>query len=199
MSILVAYKKGDTVFMGTDTRVCRDGVVKNELCKSNHKIQKVESGILVGVSGDLHVRQNIFAYSEIFTLNKRGELTRAHIVKEIIPKLIEMLDGEELLVKEKDTFAYMPCCILIAYKDKLYEICSSFMVIAYEDFQAVGSKTKITSFAQATLFNTKDGDDVKQRIIKALEVVSKHTISVGAPYLLIDTKDQRYKLVGGNV
>ena len=199
MSILVAYKKGDTVYMGTDTRVCSDGVVKNELCKCNHKIQKVESGMLVGVSGDSHIRQNIFAYSEIFTLNKRGELTREHIVKEIIPKLIEMLDGEDLLINEKDSFTYMPGCILIAYKDKLYEICSSFMVIAYEDFQVVGNSSKTTSFAQATLFSVNENDDVKQRIIKVLDVVSKYTVSVGGPYLLIDTKEQKYKIVGGNV
>ena len=33
MSILIAYKKGDTVYMGTDTRVIAGDSKRNELCE----------------------------------------------------------------------------------------------------------------------------------------------------------------------
>ena len=49
MSILIAYKKNDTVYMGTDTRVIVNDFKKNEICESNYKIQKLENGILLGM------------------------------------------------------------------------------------------------------------------------------------------------------
>ena len=100
MSVLIAYKRGDTIYMGTDTRVIVDDHKKNELCECNYKIQKLENGMLVGITAERLTRQTIFAYSEIFTLDENGELTRKHIVKEIIPKLVAILNEEELMIKK---------------------------------------------------------------------------------------------------
>lgn len=195
MSILIAYKKGDTIYMGTDTRVIVNEHKKNELCECNYKIQKLDNGMLVGVTGDRIERQTLFSYSDIFTLDNKGELTRKHIIKEIIPNLLSVLEKEDLIVDKEGELPYMRAVILLAYKDTLYEICSNFAVIKYEDFQAVGSTAE---YAQATLWNTKKTDDINERIVKTLDIVSHNSHLVGSPYLLIDTKEQVYKLIGRN-
>ena len=195
MSILIAYKKGDTVYMGTDTRVIVNDHKKNELCECNYKIQKLDNGMLVGITGERIERQTLFAYSDIFSLDNKGELTRKHIIKEIIPSLLSVLVKEDLLVEKEGELPHMKAVILLAYKNTLYEICSSFAVIKYEDFQAVGSAA---DYAQATLLNTKETDDMNERIVKALDIVSHNSQLVGSPYLLIDTKEQAYKLIRRN-
>lgn len=195
MSILIAYKKGDTVFMGTDTRVIVDDSKRNDLCECNYKIQKLENGMLLGITSDRLERQTIFANSEIFTLDKNGKLTKKHIVKEIIPNLLSVLGPENLIVEKEGELPYAKVMLLLAYKDVLYEICSGFTVIKYENFQALG---RAADFAQATMANTKESDDVNVRIVKALDIASKNSQLVGKPYLLIDTKELKYTLVGGN-
>ena len=182
MSVLIAYKRGDTIYMGTDTRVIVNDHKKNELCECNYKIQKLENGMLVGITAERLTRQTIFAYSEIFTLDKNGELTRKHLVKEIIPKLVAILNEEELMDGQ----------ILLAYKGVLYEICRNFSIYKYDDFQLLGYGV---DYGQFVLANTKDTDDVNERIIKTLDTIAKYSHQVGSPYLLIDTKEQEYKLI----
>ena len=194
MSILIAYKKGDTVYLGTDTRVTVNEHIKSEVCQSNHKIQMLNDGLIVGIAGDRLVRQTIFAYSEIFSLDKAGKLTRKHIAKVVIPKLIEVLERENLIVLEEDDVPRMKSQIVLAHKGDLFEICSNFAVYKYEDYQAIGISS---DYAQSVLSSAKPTDDIHKTIIKALKVTAKNTYLVGAPYLLIDTKTKEYTLVRG--
>ena len=185
MSILIAYKKDDTVYMGTDTRTIVNDHKKNELRGCNLKIQKLANDMLLGITGERLERQTLIAYSEIFTLDKNGKLTKKHIVKEIIPKLITVLEKEGEL-------PYMKAVILLVHKGTIYEICSGFAVIKYEDFQVVG---RVSDYAHATLMNTKPMDSIEERIVKALDIVAENSQYVGKPYLLINTKELEYKIV----
>ena len=109
-----------------------------------------------------------------------------------MPKLIRLLDEEKLLIRKDDCVPYAKFLILLAHKGVMYEIGSNFIVIQYEDFQALGH---VAGFAQATLVTTKDTDDVNERIVRALDIVAKNSHEVGAPYVLIDTKDLKYSIV----
>ena len=195
MSILLAYKRKDTVYMGTDTRVIVNDVKRNELCACNHKIQRLENGILLGASAERLERQTIFAYSDLFTLDKNGELTKKHLVKEVVPKLYKVLQREGLLVEKEGEIPYMRAVLLLAYKDTLFEICAGFTVLRDEDCQALGFAS---DYAQSTLMNVKETDDVNMQIVKALDIAAKYCQYVGAPYLLIDTKEGEYQLVKGD-
>ena len=189
MSVLIAYKKGDTIYMGTDTRTIASSTKRNELSKCNLKIQKLDNGILLGITGERVERQTLIAYSEIFTLDKAGKLTRRHIVKEIIPRLISVLEEEKLMIEKEGEFPYMQAQIILAYKDTMYEICSGFSVIKYEDFQVLG---RVSEYAQGVLMNTKETDDINSRIVKALDIVAENSQLVGRPYVLIDTNTMEY-------
>jgi ATP-dependent protease HslVU (ClpYQ) peptidase subunit len=192
MSVLIAFKKNDTIYMGTDTRVIVGDHKRNEMRRCNLKIQKLDNGILLGITGERLERQTLIAYSEIFTLDKAGKLTRRHLVKEIVPRLISVLEEEKLMIEKEGEFPYMQAQIILAYKDTMYEICSSFAVIKYEDFQVLG---RASDYAQATLMNTKETDDINQRIVKALDITADNSQYVGKPYVLIDTKKMKYEYV----
>ena len=192
MSIVIAYKKGDTVYMGTDTRVIVNEHKKNDLCTSNYKIQRLKGRLIVGITADRLTRQTIFAYPEIFAFDKKEELTRKHIVKNIIPKLKEVLTENELIVEKEDDVPRMDGEILLAHKGDLYEICPNFSVYKYETFQAIGP---VSDYAQFTLASTNQNEDVNKKIVRALDIVAKNTSLVGAPYLLINTKSKEHKLV----
>ena len=195
MSILIAYKKDDTVYMGTDTRTIVNEHKKNELRGCNLKIQKLANDMLLGITGERLERQTLIAYSEIFTLDKKGELTKKHIIKEIIPNLLSVLEKEDLLVEKEGELPYMKATILLAYKGVLYEIGASLTVIKYEDFQVLG---RAADYAQAMMINTSESDNINDRIVKALDITAKNSQYVGRPYLLIDTKEMKYRFVGGN-
>lgn len=195
MSILLAVKKNNTVYMATDTREIVSGDKRNNLCEASFKIQKQDNGMLVGITGDRFTRQTLFANSEIFTLNKKGKLTKKHIVTEIVPQIIDLLDAHGMLMQNEDGFIGMKARIILAYQESMFEICAGFLVIKYEDIQALGDAS---SGAEVVLFNSKPDDDVEERLIRALDVASKYCLTVGAPYLLINTKDLEYTVVKGD-
>ena len=97
--------------------------------------------------------------------------------------------------EENPAHEYCDTKLLLAYKDTLFEICAGFNVLRYEDCQALGLAA---DYAQATLMNVKETDDVNTQIVKALGIAAKYCQYVGAPYLLIDTKEGKYQLVKGD-
>ena len=91
MSILIAYKKGDTVYMGTDTRVIVNEHKKNDLCTSNYKIQRLKGRLIVGITADRLTRQTIFAYPEIFAFDKKEELLSDYLIKDKDSSLVKIV------------------------------------------------------------------------------------------------------------
>ena len=192
MNPIIAYKRGDTVYMGTDTRVIENDMKKTELCPECHKIQRLPNGILLGDCARRELRRVIFAYSEIFTLDKGERLTKEHIIKKIVPSLMAVAKSTGLL-QSNDGAPYIKGSICLAYKDVLFEICSNFMVVRYENFLAIGTCDCI----QPLLLSVTEADDVNEKIVLALHQLSRSVYSIGAPFLLIDTKEEKFKLVGG--
>ena len=196
MSILLAKVKDGAVYLATDTRVVANDDKWNELCECNYKIQKLENGILVGVVGDRFCRQAVFSVMENFQLDKNGELSTDHIVQTIATPLFFHLKENGLLKygnQEEELYPYMPVSILLAHKDKLFELCGSFMVLRYEGYQALG---KASDFAQYSMSNLNNSDNLQEEFTKILDLVAKNTHLVGKPYLFIDTKTQEYTLTG---
>ena len=194
MSILIAVKKGDTIFFGADTRGRVNGRVRNFLHEWDFKVQKTAEGMVVGMVGDDNVRKTLFACNEIFDLDKKGRLTRKHIINEIIPKIRYILKEEGFVKKEKGVLKEMECRFILAYKGDFFRILMSYDVNTGSDFFVTG---RASAFAEYAVSCIKPDDDVNQKIVEALDIVSKHSRVVSRPYVLIDTKDLEYKIVGG--
>ena len=89
MSVIVAIREGDTVYMGADSQRSSNIRISRGFNESFYKITRFENGILAGFCGPAAVKQRILSEKDIFTLDEDGVLTKKHIVNSVIPKLID--------------------------------------------------------------------------------------------------------------
>lgn len=186
MSVIVAVKENGVVYLGADTQTTAGAIKQKCLSESSFKIVKLKNGILLGICGKVSARQIILSDSDLFTLDENGQLTKAQIVREIIPKLIDKM--EQIGDKESGD---LDVSLLLAYKDKMYRISSGLNVVSLSEVARQGSGSDKVCYV---LHGLKDLP-VRERILKALVQSAKHTDSVGGPFVLIDTERLEYEIV----
>ena len=184
MSVIVAIKENDIVYMGADTQSTAGDYLYRIKSPIEYKIQRLENGMLVGLCGSKSVAQQLVAQSDVFTLDENGTLSRGHIVRNIIPTIKKIVGQRS---EEFDANS----SVLLVYKDKIYQINSDGDLIKHTEYVSIGSGLTYTYY---TLFDRKDLP-VRERMIMALNASSKRVDSVSAPYTLIDTQNMEYETV----
>ncbi|MBO7214272.1 MAG: hypothetical protein J6V66_02115 [Clostridia bacterium] len=186
MSVIVAIKDNGTVYMGADSQTSAGSSKVNRLNETAFKVVRLDNGTLVGFCGKIAARQTILAMKDVFTLDENGELTKSHIVKNIVAKL-----ADKLVDIGDEQSGSLDVTILIAHKDNLFRISSDLTVIKLNEYGRAGSGL---SFVDYALVGMKELS-VRERILKALIESSKRTLSVSGPYVLIDTKALEYEVI----
>ena len=195
MSVVMAVKQGDRIWFGADTQTTRGGDRYNQLSPNDYKVMKFDNGVLLSATGETVTSQILLAHPDWFTVDEKKGLTKEHIVTKIIPKIYETLEEEDLLEKEdKGTPPVMKCTLLMAYKDKLFEICRDLQVIRYEDYQATGSGANAINYGLSKIDKTKD---INEQLLRLLRISAKLDSNVSAPFILIDTKDLKFTVKEG--
>ena len=195
MSVVMAVKQGNRIWFGADTQATRGGDRYNQLSPNDFKVMKFDNGVLLSATGETVTSQILLAHPEWFTVDKEKGLTKKHIVMKIIPKIYEMLEAEELLERgDKGTPPIMKCTLLLAYEDKLFEICRDLQVIRYEDYQATGSGSNAVNYGLSRIDKSKD---INEQLLRLLRISAKHDTNVSAPFILIDTKDLTFTVKEG--
>jgi ATP-dependent protease HslVU (ClpYQ) peptidase subunit len=191
MSVIVAIKENGVVYMGADSQTTTGRRKRNGLNETAYKITRLENGMLVGFCGKVAAKQAILSMEDVFVLDKEGGLNKKHIVKEIVPKLVDKMQ----LIGDEDSGA-LDVSILLAYKDKLYRITSGLDVLNLNECGRSGAGADFTNWY---LFGEKNLS-IRERILKALVASARRAESVGGPYVLIDTQKQEFEVVdmGGN-
>lgn len=184
MSVVVAVKEDGIIYMGADTQATGGMSKTNKLHEPEYKLIKFENGIIVGFCGRIASVQQLIYRDDIFTLDENNQLTKSHIVKNIVSKLIKMVDK----IGNDDR---LNISLLIAHKDKLYQINNSFNVISLNEYGRIGAGQ---DFLFYNLCN-KDIKDPEERILKALINSARLCESVGGPYVLINTRDLEFKMI----
>ena len=185
MSVIIALKKDKSIYLGADTqRTCsniRTICGRNE----NWKITAYKNGVLLGGVGSVRVTNAVRVHNEWFE-KIEGELTKEYIVKMIVPQM--MLEFfEKGLVDEKRK--NVDASFVIAYKDKAFCITRELAVYEADGF-CIGSGAE---FAYPYLYG--NSDDIKQTILTALRGVAKRDITIGAPFILIDSVNLKFEIV----
>lgn len=194
MSVVIAVKQGNRVWFGADTQATCGTERYNQLSPNDFKVAKLDNGVLISSTGETATSQIITAHPEWFTVDEKKGLTKEYIVTKIVPELYAALSEEELLERgDRGTPPVMKITILLAYKDKLFEICRDFQVLRYEDYQATGSGSNAVLYGLDKLDKTKD---IKEQLLRLLRISAKHDANVSAPFVLIDTKDLEYEIKG---
>ena len=155
-----------------------------------HKIRNGYNGVLLSATGETVTSQILLAHPKWFTVDGEKGLTKEHIVTKIIPRIYETLKEEELLEQDdKGTPPIMKCTVLLAYKDKLFEICRDLQIIRYEDYQATGSGANAINYGLARIDKTQD---INEQLLRLLKISAKLDSNVSAPFILIDTKNLKF-------
>ena len=186
MSVIVAIKENDVVYMGADSQTTAGMRKRSYLNETGFKIVRLENGILVGFCGRVAAKQVIMSMDNVFTLDENGELTKRHIVKQILPKLVDKMQdigGEQS--------GDLDVSILLAYKGNLYRIGPRLDVFRLNEYGRSGSGLLFVDYA----LRKRTDLPIRERILKALTDSAKRTDTVGGPYVLIDTKNLAYEIV----
>ena len=199
MSVVVAIKEGDTVYMGGDTqhtcptrgeKVYPDVDHANE---RNFKIAKLDSGVLIGYTGSVFAAQRLLAHAEWFDDAPRQGLSKRFVVEKVLPKLLDAFKADDLISGLDAGEPEMDLSLLIAYQDALVRFDRHFDIVEAERYGVIGSGSDLTL---VSLSAAGEGD-VRTAILEALKIAAKYDLYVGGPFSLIDTKALRFEVAEG--
>ena len=195
MSVVVAIKEGNKIYMGADSQVTRGGTRLSLSNPNNYKIWKVKGveNCLMASVGDLRdacvIRIMNGLVREIDAL--KGEVDFEYVVGRIVP-----LIKEELIdygyIKKDGVFEGFESSYLFAFEDKLFYINRDASVIEIDDCIAIGSGS---NEAIGSLITSSKEEDSEQRIVKAIKSSAAHDIYVDYPIILVNTETTEFKVL----
>ncbi len=194
MSVVVAIKDNDKVYIGADSQVTRGGTrttLKNE---NNYKVWRVIGAphCLMAHVGNLRDANVVRLMPDLVTDYNifRDHIGFKFVVKKVVPDIIDELTAAGFLKDGKNT-EFLESSFLFAYKDQLYMINLDKSVIEIEDYVAIGSGA---DQAIGSLLST-EGQNPKERIVKAIKSSAASDIYVDYPIILTNTEDGKFEIV----
>ena len=195
MSVVVAIKQGNKIYMGADSQVTRGGTRLSLSNPNNYKIWKVKGveNCLMASVGDLRdacvIRIMNGLVREIDAL--KGEVDFEYVVGRIVPLIKEEL-SDYGYIKKDGVFEGFESSYLFAFEDKLFYINRDASVIEIDDCIAIGSGS---NEAIGSLITSSKEEDSEQRIVKAIKSSATHDIYVDYPIILVNTETTEFKVL----
>ena len=194
MSVVVAIKENNKVYIGVDSQVTKGGTrttLKNE---NNYKVWRVIGAphCLMAQAGNLRDANVVRLMRDLVT---DYNIYREHIgfdfvVKKVVPDIVEELTRYNLL-KDGEKTEVLDSSFLFAYKDQVWVIGQDKSVIEIEDYVSIGSGS---DQAIGSLLST-EGQDPRQRIVKAIKSSAASDIYVDYPIILTDTENGEFDII----
>ena len=191
MSLVVAIKKDGVVYLGADTRTTRGEHIRTNLAPTDLKIHKMGT-CYVGAVGTVANSQILTSHSEWFDL--KGTLTKKFLVQSVIPKFYEAVKSMDK-IKSGENEGNLPKCgceFIVTDGVGLFKIDNDFEVMEMSRFVQIGCTEDI---AFTLLRSAIDEYSPNEMILKALRVSSYRNDGVGAPYILVNTRDNEFEIV----
>ena len=189
MTVVVAIKKDDVVYLGCDTQSTFDSIKRNFLSPANFKIQKTANDVLIAGSGRLSLIQELVFRPELFeNISPEECLTKKYIVQNVVPQYKKALDQKGEIDEKGKT-----CCeIFLAWKDRLFTIDGrdDFSVNKFSKCTAMGSGSDF-----ALPYLTDESLGLHERMLEGMRCADKFDSGVSGPFVFIDTKDMQYNVV----
>lgn len=194
MSVIVAIKKDDVIYIGADSQATRGGSRTSLSNSNNYKIWRVKGieNCLMGSVG--HIR-DACAIKVMTDLVREIDVIHdaidyEYVVERIEPMIKDCLKEHEF-IKSDDPYDSLESRFLFAYKDKFYTITNG-CVLEHDDFVAIGSGE---CEAIGSLLSTCDEKNVKKRIISAIKASAANDIYVDYPIILSNTDDTEFEII----
>lgn len=195
MSVVVAIKEGNKIFLGADSQVTKGGTRTTLHNPNNYKIWKVDGSdnALMGQVGNVRdgniVRLMTNVIDDYDEYNDR--VNYRFVVKYLVPEIIKNLQDAHYIKQNDNAIDSLDSCFLFAFKDKLFLINYDLAVIEVDDYTAIGSGS---DQAIGSLLST-EGQDPKTRIIKAIKASAATDIYVDYPIIITDTDSTEFEII----
>ena len=195
MSVVVAIKEKNRIYIGADSQVTKGGTRTTLKNPNNYKIWKVDGSenCLMGHVGNLRdsniirlMRNVIDDYDEFY---KRVDYR--FIVSYLVPEIVKRLKEAQFVKCGDNYIDYIDSSFLFAYKDVLFFINTDLSVIEIDDYIAIGSGA---NEAIGSLHSTV-GQDPLKRIIKAIKSSAANDIYVDYPIIISDTETTQFEVI----
>lgn len=193
MTVLIAIKEEDSVFLGADKQVTGGQIkqdkdtkiFKKELKTINSKGEVIKTETVYFAETGYVVVGNYIRYGFELPYKEEKESYEEYIVTKLCTKLNQSLK-ESGLIKVKDSKTYSDTNFLIVMNNNIYTISNVGLVCEFEDYVVDGSGYEV---ALGSLYTSK-GKSARERIKLAIEACDKHTIYVNGEYDIIEIKKE---------
>ena len=194
MSVVVAIKKGDKIYIGADSQVTRGGTRATLKNPNNYKVWKVRGTehCLMAHVGNVRDANAIRIMDGLVTeydaYKRRVDFD--FVVKYVVTDIVNELKKYGY-VKDEQYLDHMDSRYLFAYENQLFMINSDGCVLEIDDYVAIGSGE---DQAIGSLLST-EGEDPETRVIKAIKASAASDIYVDYPIILSNTDSTKFKVI----
>jgi hypothetical protein len=199
MGAIVALKANDRVYLATDRMKQRMDFYWRTNAEFNFKIHKLKGDILIGAHGPLLETQRLYLNESWFVPPKGVPFDKKFIVKSIIPKYVDFL-SEYNLIKgtdedDEDKYPHIDSEFIVVKGNDAFVIDSDFGVLSVKDLAFV-SKSEDRGFFDKLIYSL-DKSDPEGFFTEFFSKSADHLGDAVAEYVVIDTKDMEFRLLGG--
>lgn len=171
MSCLIGYKTGNVFYMAADgAATTEDGDIRPV------KIEKIirRGEYLIGFAGSVRTGQLLGEYY----------MNEPDSIEDLVEEIRSMVTSYGCSVTTEHGVGMIQSCFIIIHADKMYEILSDFQLNEIEgDFTSIGSGAPYAFGAMEVI---QDLDlSPTDKLIKALDVVSKYQATVRPPHQIV--------------
>ena len=193
MSVIVAIRENNKIYIGADSQVTRGGCRASLSNPNNYKIWKVK-GVDNCIMGHVGNLRDACAIRVMDDLVREIDVIHDEIDFEYVVRRIEPMIRDELIdhrfISDDKPYTDMESRFIFCYRDKMYTITYG-SVIENDDFVSIGSGE---SAAIGSLVSTI-GQAPEERIIKAIKSSVTNDIYVDYPIILTDTETTEFEII----
>ena len=194
MSLVVAIKEGNKVYVGADSQVTRGGTRSTLKNPNNYKIWKVEGAdnclmAHVGCFRDANVIRLVDDFIDDYDVYCE-RVNYRFMVKSVLPRIVYELRNAGF-VKPDNPIEMLESTFLFIYKDKIFKISADCSVFEVDDYVAIGSGC---NEAIGSLLST-EGEATVDRIIKAIKAGAANDIYVDYPIIITDSESTAFTVI----
>lgn len=190
MSLVIAVRKDDVVYLGSDSQSTSGTSKINSVSPDNMKVTKLKNDVLISGTGDCRTTQEIRRNAKLQEILENNKITKEFLVKKYLPPMMEELDNAGLLVTKDNGTAEINGGILIAQKDKLFYIKDNFLVFEIEKYVAMGSAQDLTL---SPLLNLDYSKDINEQLLNVFHIAVKYDSGISSPFYFVNTQTMEYE------
>jgi ATP-dependent protease HslVU (ClpYQ) peptidase subunit len=197
MSVVVAVRDEDKIWLATDSQVTNGWSKSLLLSQHSFKICKCANGVSIGTVGALR-DANIISTSDIEFISENRILKNSidfkGIVRETVPLFFNELEKNRRVYIDHGV-PYMQSAFILAYKNSCFLIESDGCVQELYDMFAVGSGADVAESAYIILRDTELS--AKDKAVRAVMAACERDLFVNFPIVVTNTEMTSFEMFDG--